>query len=98
MRRTAMKLFCALALALPLTGCFAMTHTVGNGGSGGSQVTQRTWYVLWGLVPINEKDSEELASGATDYTVHTERDALDIVLNIFTSWLSFVSQTQTVTR
>lgn len=98
MRRTAMKLFCSLALALPLTGCFAMTHTVGDGGNGASQVSQRTWYVLWGLVPINAKDSEELASGATDYTVETERDVLDIVLNVFTGILSFVSQTQTVTR
>ena len=98
MKRTAMKILCALALALPLTGCFAMTHTVGNGGSGGSQVSQRTWYLLWGLIPLNEADSQELASGSTDYTVHTERDVLDIVLNVFTGWLSLVSQSQELTR
>ena len=92
------KILCALALTLSLTGCFSMTHTVGTGGTGGSQVSHRTWYVLWGLVPINEKDSAVLAGGSTDYTVHTERDVLDIVLNIFTGWLSFVSQSETVTR
>ncbi len=95
---TTAKIICALSLTLSLTGCFSMTHTVGTGGTGGSQVSHRTWYVLWGLVPINEKDSAVLAGGSTDYTVQTERDALDIVLNIFTGWLSFVSQSETVTR
>ena len=98
MKRTMCNLCCALALALPLTACNSMTHTVGSGGTGGNQVSHRTWYVLWGLIPVNEKDSKDLAAGATDYTVHAERDALDIILNIFTSFVSLVSRSETVTR
>ena len=98
MKRTVLNLCCALALALPLIACFSMTHTVGSGGTGGSQVSHRTWYVLWGLIPLNEKDSKDLAGGATDYTVHAERNAVDIILNFFTVWLSFASRSETVTR
>ena len=98
MTRGLTKLCCALALTVPLAGCYTMTHTVGNGGGMTSEVSHRTWWVLWGLVPINDKDSHTLAGGATDYTVETQQNVWDVVLNIFTSWLSFVSRTSTVTK
>ncbi len=98
MKSSLVKVCFALVLALPLTGCYSMTHTVGNGGGTGPAVEQRTWYALWGLITINPQDSEDLAGGASDYTVETEMAPLDVVLNLFTAWASFVSRTQTVTR
>jgi len=80
------------------SGCAAHTHIVGNGGSGNEVVEQRQWYVLWGLVPINEVDSADMADGASNYTIETEQSALDVVINIFTSIVTVYSRTVTVTK
>ncbi len=80
------------------SGCAAHTHVIGDGGDGSETVEQRQWYVLWGLVPINDVDSAELADGAADYTIETEQSALDVIINIFTSIVSVNSRTVTVTK
>ena len=80
------------------SGCSAHTHIIGDGGDGSETVEQRQWYVLWGLVPINDVDSAEMADGAANYTIETEQSALDVVINIFTSIVSIYSRTVTVTK
>lgn len=80
------------------SGCAAHVHVIGNGGSGSEVVEQRQWYVLWGLVPINDVDSAQMAAGASDYTIETEQSALDVVINIFTSLITVYSRTVTVTK
>lgn len=86
------------AMLLVLIGCAAHTHIVGNGAQTGAMEEQRQWYVLWGLVPINEVNTDVMAAGATDYTIKTEQSALDVVINIFTTWVSVNSRTVTVTK
>lgn len=101
MPRPLARIACILTLVLvagPLGGCYTMTHTVGNGGVGTAQVSRQQWYALWGLIPVNAKDTKEMAGGATDYTVETQASPLDIILNVFTVWVSFVSRTETVTK
>jgi len=39
-----------------------------------------------------------MAAGTTDYTIKTEQSALDVVINIFTSWVTVYSRTVTVTK
>ena len=80
------------------SGCAAHTHVIGDGGDGSETVEKRQWYVLWGLVPINDVDSAELADGAADYTIETEQSALDVIINIFTGVVSVYSRTVTVTK
>ena len=92
-----------LLLAITLTicllaGCTAQVFKIGQGGQGSQTTEARQWYVLWGLVPINEVDSQKMADGATDYTIKTEASALDIIINIFTTYVSVVSRTVTVTK
>jgi len=70
-----------------------MTHTVGNGGSGKTTVTERQWYALWGLVPINPKDSKDMAKGADNYTVTTKSTFLDQVISAFTGAVTISCQT-----
>ncbi len=59
------KLFSMTMVALLLfvmvaaSGCAAHLHVVGDGGSGDEIVEKRQWYVLWGLVPINEVDTAD---------------------------------------
>ena len=86
------------AVLLVLVGCAAHTHVVGNGAQTGVMEEQRQWYVLWGLVPINDVQTETMAAGTTDYTIKTEQSALDVIINIFTGAVSVYSRTVTVTK
>jgi predicted small secreted protein len=86
------------ALSLPMTSCYTMSHKVGNGGTAASETSERQWFVLFGLIPINEVDSHAMADGATNYTVTTEQSVLDVVINIFTSWITVYSREVTVTK
>lgn len=81
-----------------LTGCAAHIHKVGKGAQGNNMTEARQWYVLWGLVPINDVDSADMAGSATDYTIKTEQSALDVIINLFTSAITVNSRTVTVTQ
>lgn len=79
-------------------GCAAHIHKVGQGAQSAQKIEARQWYVLWGLVPINEVDTQKMADGTTDYNIKTEQSALDVIINIFTANVSVVSRTVTVTK
>ncbi len=85
-------------LMLGFVACSTHIHTVGNGPQTYQQNEARQWYVLWGLVPINDVDTSQLAEGATDYEIKTEQSFLDVVINIFTSAVTVYSRTVTVTK
>lgn len=87
-----------LAASFVLTGCFTQRHVVGDGPQTGVVEEARQWYVLWGLVPINDVDSAELANGAYDYEIKTEHNALDVIIGIFTGVISVYPRTVTITR
>ena len=97
MKRLTSTLFLAL-LVMMLAGCSAHTHMVGTGPAGSSVAQARQWYILWGLVPLNQTDSNAMAAGATNYSIHTEWSFLDIVMNLFTSTVTVYSRTMTVTK
>lgn len=98
MKKTLAALLAVLALTVASSGCYTMTHTVGRGAQGATERTHRNWYALWGLVPLNEEDSQNLTGGATDYTVETQWTPLDILINILTGWVTIYSRTITVTK
>lgn len=85
--------FCCL-----LVGCYTFNHQVGNGAQNYEQVKERQWFVLWGLVPINEVDSKAMAGGAADYDVKTEFNVVDVIITVFTSYVTIHCQTVTVTK
>ena len=87
-----------LVFILLTVGCSAHIHKVGAGEQQGIPVQERQWYVLWGLVPINNVDSHAMAGGATDYTIRTEQSALDVIINIFTGVVTVYSRTVTVMK
>ena len=80
------------------SGCAPHIHVVGNGGEGREILEERQWYILWGLVPINDVATAEMAEGATNYTIETEQSALDVIINIVTSIVTVYSRTVTVTK
>lgn len=92
------SVFLLVVLIFLMTGCAAHIHEVGNGAQGNNTMEARQWYVLWGLVPINDVDSADMAGDAADYTIKTEQSALDVIINLFTSYITVVSRTVTVTK
>ena len=81
-----------------LTGCFTMTHKVGSGAQGNTTTEERQWYVLWGLVPINNVDSQAMAGGATDYEVVTQATPVDVIIGIFTGIVTIQPMTVKVKK
>lgn len=88
----------SLIILISLMACSAHVHTVGRGPQTGQEVQARQWYVLWGLVPLNDIDTNQMAGGAADYQIKTEQAFLDIVINWFTSAVTIYSRTVTVTK
>jgi len=97
MKKKASLFFAGILIAASLSSCMSLTHTVGSGGYGESE-SKRQWYVLWGLVPINEVDSKQMAGGAENYTVKSSITPLDFVINIFTGLVTVYSQTVEVKK
>ena len=83
---------------LLLIGCAAHVHKVGNGAQGNDIMMERQWYVLYGLVPINEVDTNAMAGEATDYEIMTQHTGLDVIINIFTGAISINSRTVIVRK
>ena len=83
---------------LLIIGCAAHVHKVGNGAQGNDIMMERQWYVLYGLVPINEVDTNAMAGTATDYEIMTQYTGLDVIINIFTGVISVNSRTVIVRK
>ena len=99
MKLKSMMIGLSLLVATSLSSCYVLEHNVGQGAQGTQQVIENQWYALWGPIPVGGPvDGAQMAGGATDYTIRTEWTALDVVINFFTSWVSFYRTTITVTK
>lgn len=94
------KLSAALLIVamLCVIGCAAHIHKVGNGAQGTELMAERQWYVLWGLIPINDVDTHAMAAGATDYDIVTAYTLIDGVINVFTNIVTVQCRTVTVEK
>jgi len=88
----------AIVLALSLSSCYTLNHTVGKGAQGGSEQEHRVWFALWGLIPLGDYDSQELAGGASNYSIETQWTPIDILFNLVTAWVTVYSRTVKVTQ
>jgi hypothetical protein len=79
-------------------GCSTHIHKVGNGAQGTTKETGRQWYILFGLVPLNDIDSNAMSGGEQNYTVQTQASPLDIIIGFFTGIVTINSRTVTVTK
>jgi hypothetical protein len=88
----------ALVALLLVTGCATNIHTIGTGPAGHDVKIERQWYVLFGLVPINNVDSKVMAGDAQNYQIMTQQSFVDVVISAFTSWVSVNCRSVTVTK
>lgn len=62
------------------TGCAAHVHKVGAGPQGPYDVTRaRQWYILYGFVPLNHINSQDMAAGAKNYRIITYAGPIDVL-------------------
>lgn len=87
-----------VVVMLVSTGCMTHKHVIGAGPKTGAVEQERAWYILWGLVPLNNVDTKVMAKGATDYEIKTEQAVLDVIINIFTGFVTVYSRTVEVKR
>ncbi len=84
MNRVARLVSIVVLVVFVLASCMTHVHTVGEGPQSFETVSERQWYVLWGLVDITTPDTERMAAGAEDYEIVTEFEILDVVIGFFT--------------
>lgn len=76
------------SLMLVVASCFTQRHIVGEGPKGNRVETAKTWYILWGLVPLNNVDTQKMAKGAKDYEIVTQFSFVDFLISIFTGYVT----------
>ena len=92
----ALSLTAAILVASP--GCYTFNHKVGTGGTTGQVQQESAWFVLWGIIPLTNPDSQAMAGGASDYTVTTRFEPLDVLISFFTGIATIHKQTVTVKK
>jgi hypothetical protein len=92
------KIVTIVLLLLVFVGCTTHIHKVGSGPQSYDSQEERQWYILWGLVPLNEVDTNDMVGDAVDYRIKTEVTPLDILIGIPAAWVTVTSRTVTVIK
>ncbi len=98
MVRKVLAVLLIAAMCFAATGCYTFNHQVGKGPQKGISTEKKQWFILWGLVPLTEVDSQAMAGGAEDYTVQTQQSVVDVVIGLITGWATIYPQTVKVTK
>ena len=98
MKKIISKIIIFNLIILFAVSCATHTHIVGNGPQTGSSETQRQWYVAYGLAPINNVDTKDMADGASDYKVTTQTTFVDGLINSVTGSFTVVCRTVKVEK
>ena len=70
-----------LVSSLLIVGCSTHIHTVGYGPQSGIVKTDRQFYLLGGLIPINTVDAQAfLGEDPINYEIRTETGAVDVFI------------------
>ena len=71
-----------LIISMLFISCATHVHNIGTGPEIGHKVTARQWYLLYGLVPLNSVDTNEMADSAENYEIQTQTGPVDIAISI----------------
>jgi len=92
------KIVTIVLLLFVFIGCATHIHKVGNGPQSYNSQEERQWYILWGLVPLNDIDTNGMVGDTKNYEITTEMTPLDILVGIPAGWVSVTSRTVTVVK
>ena len=82
--------------------CATHFHTVGIGPQAGVTQVSRQYYLIFGLVPLNSVDTNEMADSAENYEIQTQTGPIDIAISVGLGIVTFgfgpaIIQSRTVT-
>ena len=89
--------------SLFLIGCSTHVHTVGKGPETGMTKVARQYYLLWGLIPLNTVDTNQMAASmkTDNYEIKSQVGLVDGAIN-FASMVTIgglvSSRTVTITK
>ena len=66
-----------VATTLLIVACSTHVHTIGTGPETGERVTARQFYLIYGLIPLNTVDTDEMADSAANYEIQTQVGIVD---------------------
>ncbi|MBN1897354.1 MAG: hypothetical protein JW827_01135 [Spirochaetes bacterium] len=96
--RRMISLGLAFVFMIVFSGCMAHQHVVGNGAQGGTEQVTKQWYILFGLVPLNDVDTKAMAGTAKNYTIETETSFVDFLISIVTGIVTIYPRSVTVKK
>ncbi len=73
------------AMLLTMVGCMSHEHIVGSGAQTGYTESALQWYLILGLIPLNDVDTKEMSGGAENYKILTETSLLGALIASVTS-------------
>ena len=83
---------------LIIVSCSTHVHQVGTGAQTGMSETQTQWFILFGLVPLNQVDTGAMANGADNYEIKTSTEPIDILIGIPCQYVTVTRRSVTVTQ
>lgn len=87
-----------VAVLLMTAGCYTNVHQVGLGAQTGVKIEKKQWFALWGLIALNEVDSQQLSANAVNYTLRTESTTTDVIIGLVLGAGLISPRTVTVTQ
>jgi predicted small secreted protein len=85
MRKNILTLILVATVAFSTTSCYTTLSNIGSGSKTGVTVSKKQWYLIGGLVPLNEVDAGKLAGDAKDYTIKTQHSFIDLLVGVILS-------------
>ena len=76
--------FISFVLTVFMSSCFRHTFAIGEGPQTGVQVQKNNSFFLFGLIPGNVSDPQEMAGGAQDFEVTEVQTFVDGLIGLLT--------------
>lgn len=73
-----------LIIAVSMTSCYTLTYSVGEGARTGYTVSKKNHYLIYGLIPLQTSDPQEMAGGAENYDVTIQHNFIDGLVDFLT--------------
>ena len=86
-----------LLLGFLVSACTTHQHIVGNGSQTGVENSKRQLWLIFGLVPLNDVDTRDMAGNASDYEITTKATFIDALISGVT-YNAIKSRTVTVRK
>jgi len=93
-----LTLIVLFAFVFTIAGCYTNHHIIGDGPQGKTELSEKQWYILWGLVPLNTVDTNKMAGDVTDYEITTQHSFVDLLISAITGIVTIQVKSVTVEK